>query len=601
MPSLNAMFKLYDGYSSTIDKVNRKTDQAANKILNASGATDKFNTKLSATGASAVSASSGLSRLVSVAVMAAAAIKSINFVDNYTNTASRLSLINDGLQTQAELQTKIFAAADRAKGSYSSMADAVAKLQLNAGDQFKSNDEAIAFTELLQKSFKISGASTAEKESGTLQLTQAMGAGKLQGDEFRSIMENAPMVADAIAKYTGKSKGELKEMSSEGEITADIIKNAMFAASDDINDKFAKMPYTFADIWNKIKNGGTQAFSELSEKINNLINTDDFQNSVDALIGGLTVIADVAGTAIDLIVNGLDTILPILAIISGVYLAVMITKLWAMIPPLLAQAAGWLTVYWPILVVIAAIGLAIVAARQLGASWEDIISVVGGIIGVFITYAYNEFVRLWNVVAAFINFFGNAFRNPLAAVRTLFYDLAVNAIGFIEQIAKGIETLINKIPGVQIDIVSKLTGIKDVIADESAKIKEENGFVEFVKTKDYMDYSEGYTIGSNFATDTYDTIADKLNGIAGLLDGSNAVTVEGTGSNGNVNVDMDDEDIQYLRDIAERDYINKFSTATLAPNVSISFGNVTKEADADQVAGRIRKILQEEIATAAEG
>ena len=181
MASLNAMFKLFDGYSTTINKINRKTDEATNKILKASGATDSFNSKLKNTGSSAGIFSSGLGKVASVAALAVAAMKGMSIADEFTNTSARLNLINDGLQTQAELQDKIFAAANRSKGAYSSMADAVAKLQLNAGEQFKTNDEAIAFTELLQKSFKVGGTSGTEQSSAMLQLTQAMGAGKLQG------------------------------------------------------------------------------------------------------------------------------------------------------------------------------------------------------------------------------------------------------------------------------------------------------------------------------------------------------------------------------------------------------------------------------------
>ncbi len=601
--SLNAMFRLYDGYSTTADKVIKKTDLATNKILSASGATDKFNNKLEATGASAGKASSGLGRFVGIAATIVGAIKGMNIADTYTNTAARLNLINDGLQTQAQLQDKIFAAADRSKGSYASMADSVAKLQLNAGDQFKNNDEAIAFTELLQKSFKIGGASTSEKEAGTLQLTQAMGSGKLQGDEFRSIMENAPMVADAIAKYMGKSKGELKKLSSQGVITSDIIKNAMFMASDDINAKFADMPYTFADIWNKISNGAIKKFAPLITKINKMINSDDFMAFTDKLIAGFGLVADAVSWFIDVVVDGWDTIGPILALISGVYLVVMITRLWAMVPPLIAQAVAWLAIYWPILLVIAIIAIAIAAARQFGTSWEDIIGYVGGSIGVFAATFYNKFVYIWNVVAAFINFFGNVFRDPINSIKILFYDLLTNMLGNIETMAKGIEDLLNGIPGVTVDISSGITDLKDGITQKKEDLKDSSGYVTYAQSKEYQDLSEAYIKGSDLSKDLYGDISDKLKSLSDLMNGSQSdpTVVEGTGVNSTVQVDMSDEDIQYLRDIAERDYINKFSTATLAPKITVSFGDVHETADANKVAKKIQKILREQIAIAGEG
>ena len=612
MATLKAMFRLMDGYSSSIDKIDRKTTQATDKILKASGQTDKFNEKLAETGDSAGKASNGIGKMVGALLSLAAVKKGIDITDNYINTAARLNLINDGLQTQSELQDKIFAAADRAKGSYASMADAVAKLQLNAGDQFKSNDETIAFTELLQKSFKIGGTSTSEQSSAMLQLTQAMGAGKLQGDEFRSIMENAPMVADAIAKYMGKSKGELKELSSKGEITADIIKAALFAAGDDINAKFKEMPMTFADVWNKVANGATKAFGPVMEKISELINSDGFQDFIDNVIVGFYVAAQAAEWLIDTLVNGWDTIGPILAFIGGVLLVIIIAKLWSMIPLLLAQAAAWLAAYGPIilviLIIIGIISIVISAARQMGATWEEIFGVIGGIIGVFATHFYNKFVWIWNMVAAFINFFGNVFTDPVAAIKALFFDLASSVVGQIEVMAKAIEDVINKIPGVEVNLTGGLKSFKDKLEKASADIKSEAGLVEYVKSKEFMDYSDGYKKGSEIGSSIPELFTDSLeklkktmtdDGIGGST--SNPITVKGTGKNGAVDVSMEDEDLQYLRDIAEREYINKFSTATLAPNVSIQFGDVHEEADAEKVAGRIKKILQEEIAIAAEG
>ncbi|RDA73744.1 tail tape measure protein, partial [Hafnia paralvei] len=184
----------------------------------------------------------------------------IEATDNYTNQNSRLALINDGLQTQAELQNKIYQAAQRSRGAYGETVSSVAKLGLLAKDAFSSNNETIAFAELMNKSFKISGASISESTNGMYQLTQAMAAGRLQGDEFRSVMENAPMLAQAIAKYTGKSMGELRKMSSEGEITANIIKNSLFSMADDINKKFATMPMTFETAWTRIKNQTVATF-----------------------------------------------------------------------------------------------------------------------------------------------------------------------------------------------------------------------------------------------------------------------------------------------------------------------------------------------------
>lgn len=615
MATLRAMFKLFDRYSTVIDKINRKTDEATNKILEASGQTDKFNEKLDKTGASAKNASTGLGKFIGGVMTIATAIKGMNIADEFTNTSSRLAMINDGLQTQAELQNKIFAAANRSKGVYMDMAGAVSKMGLMAGDNFSSNDELIAFTELLQKSFKVGGASTSEQSSAMLQLTQAMSAGKLQGDEFRSIMENAPLIAEAIAKYVGVGKGELKELAADGAITSDIIKNAMFAMSDDINSKFETMPTTFADIWNRIKNGGLQAFEPVINSVNKIINTTGFQAFVNTILTGLNIIGSVLGGLIDFIVDIWPVIGPILTAIAIVGLGGIITKLWAMIPPLMANVAGWLLMNAPMILIIATIFFAIQALGSLGVTFQDVFSFIGGVLGIFVAFFGNQFIGMWNVVAAFVNFFANVFKNPVASVQVLFYNLAINVLGFIEKMAQGIEDLINKIPGVEVSITSGISSLKHSLSNKAANIKSEAELVEFVKSKEFIDYSSAYNKGADIGSGVFGKISSAFSGFGGLGDitsdlgfdmsefgtPGNPVSVEGTGKNGAVQVDMADEDLQYLRDIAEREYINKFSTKTLAPQISVQFGDVRETADVDQVAKRISKILKEQIEVAGEG
>ena len=299
MPTLSAMFRLMDGYSTTLNKFINSVNKAATEVLRTSKNTDGFNDSLNRTNRAASIASAGIGKLAGTVASLAAAKKTMDLTDTYTNTNARLEMITSSLSEQKALQQDIFAAANRARGSYDSMANAVAKMRMLAGESFGSNQEAIGFTELLQKSLKVSGASSGEQDSAFLQLTQAMAAGKLQGDEFRSIMENAPMVANAIAEYMGKTKGELKELSSEGAITADIIKNAMFAAADDINAKFDSMPMTFADTWTRIRNAGTQAFSGVFQKINTLLNSEGAQAALNNIIGLIYLAGDATERFID--------------------------------------------------------------------------------------------------------------------------------------------------------------------------------------------------------------------------------------------------------------------------------------------------------------
>lgn len=222
------------------------------------------------------------------------AVAATQTADELTSIRSRINLINDGSQTTAEIMEKVFGAAQRSRGSYTDMADSVAKLNMLAKDAFSSNDEAIAFVEQLNKQFKISGASVQEASAAMYQLTQAMAAGKLQGDEFHSIMENAPLLAQSIANEMGLTVGQLKEMSSQGLITADIIKEALFNSAEETNAKFAEIPMTFAEVGQSIQNELIQAFQPVLEQISSIPQSGEFQalsEGVGVAIRGMAVAA----------------------------------------------------------------------------------------------------------------------------------------------------------------------------------------------------------------------------------------------------------------------------------------------------------------------
>lgn len=222
------------------------------------------------------------------------AVAAAQTADQLTSIRSRINLINDGSQTTAEIMEKIYGAANRSRGSYIDMADSVAKLNMLAKDAFSSNDEAIYFVEQLNKQFKISGAGIQEASAAMYQLTQAMASGKLQGDEFRSIMENAPLLAQSIAKEMGMSVGQLKEMSSQGLITADIIKSALFNAAEETDARFGEIPMTFAEVGQSVQNELIQAFQPVLEQLSTLPQSGEFQAFIEGVgiaIRGLAVAA----------------------------------------------------------------------------------------------------------------------------------------------------------------------------------------------------------------------------------------------------------------------------------------------------------------------
>lgn len=657
MPTLNAMFKLMDGYSTQIKKIVENTDKAAKAILGASKKTDGFNDSLKRTGAAASVANSGLSKLVKTAMSLAAVKKGMDLTDTYTNTNARLGMITGSLEEQRALQKDVFAAAGRARGNYTEMANATAKLKMLAGDTFGSNQEAVGFTELLTKSLKISGASTAEQNSAFLQLTQAMTAGKLQGDEFRSIMENAPMVADAIAQYMGKSKAELKELSSHGAITADIIKGAMFSAADEINGKFADMPPTFADTWQKIKNAGMQAFGGVFEKANTVLNSAGVQTALNNFIGLIYLAGEATEGFIDFCIAAWPMVSPFIwaaAAALGAYAAAQIVSnglslisatgfgaqaigagiyalaLWATTGATWAETTAMLglnsslyacPLVWIVglvLVLTAAFYAGVAAVNHFAGTSISATGLIGGAFFALFAFVYNHFV--YPIIAVFsmlANFIGNTcFNDATAAVKVLFLDMANACIGYVLNMARSIENIVNKIPGVTVDITSGLEGLQTGLETKITAIKDESGWKEYVKQPELLDYSEmaskGYNAGKNLA----DKASNLFSGFNPSLDGAggsgidfssfatagNPATVKGTGKGGAAKVETEKEDIEWMRKLAERDYVARIAQNTLAPNIRVEFsGPITKEADTDGLVGHVVDRLKEVIATAPEG
>lgn len=276
------------GAVQAIDRVGQKADEVLGKKLAELG--EKMSKGLSIAGAAV--------GITAVATATKEAVKAgAELSDKYALIKARINMINDGTQSTAEIMDKVYAAAERTRGSYLDMAGAVGRLGILAKDAFSSNDETIAFVEQMNKQFKIGGASIQEQTSAMYQLTQAMAAGKLQGDEFRSIMENAPLLAQAISQEMGLPMGQLKEMSSQGLITAEVIKNAMFNSADETNAKFAELPMTFAEVGNSIQNQAIQAFQPVLESLTQMTAGSEFKealNGIGVVFQGLAAVARVA-------------------------------------------------------------------------------------------------------------------------------------------------------------------------------------------------------------------------------------------------------------------------------------------------------------------
>ena len=283
--------------------------------------------------------------------IAATAVKDVataaaQTADQLTSVRSRINLINDGTQTTAEIMDKVFDAAQRSRGSYVDMADSVAKLNMLAKDAFGSNDEAIYFVEQLNKQFKISGAGIQEASAAMYQLTQAMASGKLQGDEFRSIMENAPMLAQSIAQEMGLTVGQLKEMSSQGLITADIIKEALFNSAEETNAKFAEIPMTFAEVGQSIQNEMLLAFQPILEQLSAIPQNGDFQAFVQGVGVAIRAMAATASASIGIIsasFNGLKTIVTVISQTIRSFTSLFITTMPRVSAAVLAVVVAFTT------------------------------------------------------------------------------------------------------------------------------------------------------------------------------------------------------------------------------------------------------------------
>lgn len=371
--------------------------------------------------------------------------------DDYIQTMARLKTIEDGSKTGQELQDSIMAAAQRSRTGFGIMADSVAKLRSQAGEAFKSNDEAIAFAEQLNKLYKIGGASLEQQKAGTLQITQALASGVLRGDEFNSMMENAPLVAQKLARHLGVSVGQLRAMAKDGQLTGDTLKNALLGSAVETNAEFAKMPMTFADMMTQVGNVATYAFQPLIQAWQEFINSTAGQNFMAGLETAMFAIGQIAMWLFNLFVAGWNwvtehanfvitafEILATVGVIAG-----------------LAVAAAWAIANWQILLIIAIV-LAIAAAlSELGISFVDVAAtiismfvyigetvynVILFIINLFIflgSLIINVFIGIWNAVITVAEAIANTFLMAVWAVKKAFATFAKAVLGAFAAVADG--------------------------------------------------------------------------------------------------------------------------------------------------------------------
>lgn len=574
-----------------IEQEIRQADQAQqqfnNGVRTSSGLMDKLKS-----GAMALGAAFSIKKITALA-------------DEMTSTGARLDLMNDGLQTTEELQNKIFQSAQRSRTAYTDTAAAVSKLGILAKDAFSSNEEMIAFAELMNKQFKIGGASVQEQTSAMYQLTQAMAAGKLQGDEFRSIMENAPLLAQAIAEKMGKSVGELREMSSEGLITADIIKSAMFSAADETNAKFAQLPMTFGQVTTVIGNTLLQTFEPIIQTIGK----------------GAQWIGQNMETVIP-IIYGLAAAVGAYAVVVGIMKAVTIAQTIAQMglnAALMANPAMWIALAIGVLIgmiykwVQSVGGLKIawlIVMNAIMTAWDWV--KIGFFTGIYWVLDLWDKLKLGMMTAGvgIANFMGDMKASVLMILQNM-----VN--GAIDIINGFIETL-NKIPGVSIDTINNVTfGTDAALQNEAEKQAREAG-LEAYKSEIEAGMADRDAALLQMQNDAItatatrqaeidaaqiEAAAKKDDAAAGFDFDSMVNNIEDTAGNTAKmadSMDSSEEELKYLRDLAEQEVINRFTTAEIKVEMN-NQNTIASNMDLDGVVTYLEDKLYETMVVAASG
>ena len=634
----------------------------------------RFNQEVSAGTQQANELTNTIKRAVAAYISIQSVGKALNISDELVQTTSRLNMMNDGVQTTAELVNMVYAAAQDARGSFSQMADVVARFGNNAKDAFSSSEEVVAFADLIQKQMTIAGASTQEAANAELQLSQALGSGVLRGDELNSIFEQAPNLIQNIADYLDVPIGKIREMAADGELSADVVKAAIFSAADDINSKFNEMPMTWGQIWQSMQNTALIAFQPVLQRLNDLANSEAFQTFIQGAIEAMATLANILLNVFDLAVSigtfigdNWSIIAPIVyGIVAALTAYIAISAIVAAINGVIAMAEGvkaaaqmmatgatfaetaaqqglnaalmacpltWIIMLiLALIVVIFAVCNAI--AKMTGIANSGFGVITGGVNVVIqffknlgLTVA-NIALGIGNAIAALASNMMTAFHNAICSVQSWFYNLLSTALSVIE----GICSALNKLPFVEFDY----SGISSAADDYAAKASEAAGNKE-----DYQSisdaFNEGFTTFDAFqdgwASDAFnagaawgDGIADKvsnfsLSDVFGQTDIPNvgnytsgfndAIANSGVGDSiGNIDdntgkikdsLDVTEEDLKYLRDIAEQEAINRFTTAEINVDMSGMQNTVNSGDDIDGFMTKLTDSVNEAVDNMTEG
>lgn len=665
-------------------QANREVDEMAEGYRRAAEQEEILNKGLR-NGTNAAGGLLGKVKGIVATLAAGAGIKALlGLSDKLTSTTARLNfLVDDGGSVEA-LEQKIMASAQRSRSAYLDTASAIASMGANAGRAFESNDELIAFMEQVNKQFVIGGATAEGQSAAMLQLTQAMAAGALRGEELNSILENAPGIARAIESYMGVAEGSIKSYAEEGLITADVVKNALLSVADETNAKFESMPMTWAQICTKMQNTALAAFEPVLTRLNQVANSAQFNTVIDGAINGLAMLASVATGVLDLLINGASFVVdnwswisPIVYGLVGAFIAYNAVALitngintaaaaidavraarlamttvatGAQTTATFAQAAAQYglnaalaacPITWIVVLVIALVA-AIYAACSAIAKFTGIANSGFGVICGGINVVVQFFVNLgltianialgiWNALGACAQNIGIAFSDVISGVQAWFYNLLSTAL----TVVAGICEALNKLPFVEFDY----SGITNAASDYAAKAAEASGNIQdFVSVGDAFNegmstfdtwqdgwVGDAFNAGANWGDGVASGISDAVGGLFDMdLGAATDYGAGGLGTGGYGDFAMDDllgntgqtaantgaaadalststEELEYLRDIAERDAINRFTTAEVRIDMTGMTNRIEGGADLDGVISTLTDGFTEALLTAAEG
>lgn len=658
-------------------QANREVDEMAEGYRRAAQQEEVLNKGLR-NGTSAADGLLGKVKGIVATLAAGAGAKALlGLSDKLTSTTARLSFLVDDGGSVDELEQKIMASAQRSRAAYLDTASAIASMGANAGRAFESNDELIAFMEQVNKQFVIGGATAEGQSAAMLQLTQAMAAGALRGEELNSILENAPGIARAIESYMGVAEGSIKSYAEEGLITADVVKNALLSVADETNAKFESMPMTWAQICTKMQNTALAAFEPVLTRLNQVANSAQFNTVIDGAINGLAMLASVATGVLDLLINGASFVVdnwswisPIvyglvaafiaynvvalitnginaaMALAEGVKAAALMMSTGATFAQTAAQyglnaALAACPITWIVVLVIALVA-AIYAACSAIAKFTGIANSGFGVICGGINVVVQFFVNLgltianialgiWNALGACAQNIGIAFSNVISGVQAWFYNLLSTAL----TVVAGICEALNKLPFVDFDY----SGITNAASDYAAKAAEASGNIQdFVSIGDAFNegmstfdtwqdgwVGDAFNAGANWGDGVASGISDAVGGLFDMdLGAATDYGASGLGTGGYGDFAMDDllgntgqtaantgaaadalststEELEYLRDIAERDAINRFTTAEVRIDMTGMTNRIEGGADLDGVISTLTDGFTEALLTAAEG